>query len=219
MIRRDYIERLIEQAAQAIRKIAQLISEGQFDMALQLVRQTSEIVLGPFTPVLKQLEATSAVALVGKYDLDRIRLYAALVGEEGAIHELRGRSAEAGQCSHRSLAFYAAASSAGAHLQPADLERIALLYPKVKDGGLDNRYEEEIRRLLGRPVSSPPSRPTMPKLAEPRDTTVAPVATVHPRSRQGRLAAIRRIGCLVLIVLVILIVVGVNILRGVRLPV
>jgi hypothetical protein len=172
----------------------------------------------PFTPVLKQLEATSAVALVGKYDLDRICLYAALVGEEGAIHELRGRSAEAGQCYHRSLAFYAAASSAGAHLQPADVERIALLYPKVKDVGLDNRYEEEIRRLLGRPVSSPP-RPTMPKLAEPRDTTVAPVATVHPRSRQGRLAAIRRIGCLVLIVLVILIVVGVNILRGVRLPV
>ena len=74
MIRRDYIERLIEQAAEAIRKIAQLISEGQFDMALQVVRQTSEIVLGPLAPILKQLEATSAVDLVGKYDLDRIRL-------------------------------------------------------------------------------------------------------------------------------------------------
>jgi len=155
--------------------------------------------------------------LVGKYDLDRIRLYAALLGEEGAIHELRGRSAEAGQCYQRSLAFYAAASSAGARLQPADIERIELLYRNVRELGIDDRYEEEIPRLLDRPLSSPLG-PAPPERTELQDTTVAPVATVQPRLGQGQLNAIRRISCFVLIVLVILIVVGANILQGVRLP-
>ena len=127
MVRRDYIEKLIEQAAQALRQIAQFVAAGEFDPALQMIRRTGDLVLGPLAPLLDRLDANSAVALAGRFELDRIRMYAALTAEEGDIHQLRGHVDAARRCHSRALELYAAAARAGARLLPADEERIARL--------------------------------------------------------------------------------------------
>jgi hypothetical protein len=134
IVYRDYIERMIEQAVQAIAQIMQLVRAGDLDPAMILVHKTRDTVLGPMRPVLERVDAASAVELVGKYDLDRLRMFAALLGEEGAIHELRGKSARADQCYRHALELYAAISLAGARLKAADSERILQLEAKVGAG-------------------------------------------------------------------------------------
>jgi hypothetical protein len=131
-VQRDYIERQIEQVAQAIAQIVDLIRSGQFDPALLIVRKTSELVLGPLQPVLERLDAASAVELLGSFESDRIRMYAALLSEEGTIQELRGEAALAQQCYGRALELYTALSNSGAQLKAADWDRIDLLQPKVQ---------------------------------------------------------------------------------------
>jgi hypothetical protein len=148
-VQRDYIERMIEQLIQAFAQILELVRAGDLDPALILVHKTRDLVLGPRRPVLERVDAASAVELVGKYELDRLRMYAALLGEEGAIHELRGDNARAEQCYHRAVDLYAAISLAGTRLKAADLERIVVLLPKVEAGNMDSRYSEELRRLAG----------------------------------------------------------------------
>lgn len=145
MIRRDYIERLVEQAAQAIAQVLELVGAGHFDPALQLIRRTSATVLGPLWPLIDRLDPASAVELAGRYEIDRVRIYAALIGEEGLIHQARDRGAEAAHCARRALELYAAASLAGAKLLPADHARVARLLPLA--GGLDSRFEAEAARL------------------------------------------------------------------------
>lgn len=154
VVQRDYIERLIEQAAQAIAQILQLVRAGDLDPALIVVQKTRDLVLGPMRPVLERVDAASAVYLVGKYELDRLRMYAALLGEEGTIHQLRGKSARAEQCFRHALELYAATSLAGARLMAADLERIALLLSIVDAGNIDSRYGEELRRLADQAAPS-----------------------------------------------------------------
>jgi hypothetical protein len=140
---------MIEQVVQAFAQILELVRAGDLDPALIVVHKTRDLVLGPMRPVLERVDAASAVDLVGKYELDRLRMYAALLGEEGAIHELRGDSARAEQCYHRAVDLYAAISLAGTRLKAADLERIVVLLPKVEAGNLDSRYSQELRRLAG----------------------------------------------------------------------
>lgn len=145
MIRRDYIERLVAQAAQALAQVLELVRAGQFDPALQLIRRTSEAVLGPLWPLVDRLDPESAVQLAGRWELDRIRLYAALLGEETLVHNLRERPLEAARCGRRALELYAASALGGAQLLPADRERIALLLPLA--GDIDPRYQAEAARL------------------------------------------------------------------------
>lgn len=130
-VQRDYIERQIELVAQAIAQVVDLIRSGQFDPALIIVRKTSELVLGPLQPVLERLDAASAVDLLGAFESDRLRMYAALLSEEGTIHELRGDATRAQQCYGRALELYTALSNSGTQLKAADWDRIELLQPKV----------------------------------------------------------------------------------------
>jgi len=125
MIRKDYIERLIERVMQALAQMARLVATGQFDPALELLRRTSAEVLGPMGPLMERLDARSAAELAGRFEIDRIRLYAALTCEEAAIHEARGDAARAAACYRRGLELYEAGAAAGARLLPADEERIA----------------------------------------------------------------------------------------------
>ena len=153
-VQRDYIERMIEQVAQAFAQILELVRAGDLDPALILVHKTRDLALGPMRPVLERVDAASAVDLVGKYELDRLRMYAALLGEEGAIHDRRGDSMRAEQCYLRALDLYAAISLAGARLKAVDLERIALLLQEVEAGNIDKRYNEELQRLAGQTAPS-----------------------------------------------------------------
>ena len=134
MIRRDYIERLIERAAQALAQIARLVRTGDFEPALAVLQRTRSEVLGSLEPLLERLDAKSAAALAGRYEIDRIRLYAALTCEEGAIHEARGDAARASACYRRGLDLYAAGVEGGARLLPADDERIAAVRARVEAG-------------------------------------------------------------------------------------
>ena len=149
VVQRDYIERMIEQAAQAFAQILELVRAGDLDPAMILLQKTRDLVLGPMRPVLERLDASSAVELVGRYEMDRLRMFAALLGEEGAIHERRGKSARAELCYRHALELYAATSLAGARLKAADCERIALLQPKVAAGTIGKRFGDELRRLAG----------------------------------------------------------------------
>jgi hypothetical protein len=132
MVQRDYVVRMIEQFAQAIGEIVALVRAGEFDLALIVVRRTHDLVLGNLGPVLERLDAASVVDLIGKHDLDRVRMYAALLSEEGTIRELRGEAPRAQYCFSRALDLYAAIAGSGARLQDADWERIEMLRPKLE---------------------------------------------------------------------------------------
>lgn len=150
MIQRDYIERLIEQCAAFLSRILQLRRAGQMNSALRVVRDAADQLLGPLRPLLERLDAGSAVDVAGRFERDRIPMYAALLGEEGLIHQERGDSARAYLCCRRSLEFYAAVSLAGARLAESDLERIAVLTTAMDVEQLDARYCSEIERLTRR---------------------------------------------------------------------
>lgn len=132
MIQRDFIERLIQQAVQGLAEAIGLIRRGQLDPAMVIIEKTTDLVLGSLRPAFERLDATSAAGLVAEWELDRVRLYAALLGEQGAVHELRGNQALADQVFRRALEFYEAAGQAGVKMRPADLERLADLKARLR---------------------------------------------------------------------------------------
>jgi len=132
IVQRDYLMRMIEQCAAAIAEIAAFIRAGEFDLALIVVRKTSDLVLGNLGPVYERLDAASVVDLIGKLDMDRVRMYAALLAEEGTIRELRGEMPRAQYCFKRALDLYDAISLSGARLMTADWERVDMLRPRVE---------------------------------------------------------------------------------------
>jgi hypothetical protein len=151
MIQRDYIERLIQQCAEFLQRALSLRQAGQPDRAIELVREAQDQLVGPVRPLLERLEASSAVQVAGPGAHEHVRVYAALLGEEGLIHRQLGDSASAYLCCRRAVELYAALSLAGARIQPADLERIALLRGALgRADGLDDRYRTELDRLRGR---------------------------------------------------------------------
>ena len=132
VVHRDYLMRMIEQGALAMAEIVALILAGEFDLALIVVRKTSDLVLGNLGPVFERLDAASVVALIGKYELDRVRMYAALLAEEGTIRERSGQMPRARYCFSRALDLYEAISRSGAQLRAADWERMDMLRPKLE---------------------------------------------------------------------------------------
>jgi hypothetical protein len=119
--------------------------------ALEVVRQTIALVLGPDHALLERMEATSAVNFIGKFELDRVRLYAGLLAEEGAIHERRGDVNDAQRCRRHALELYAAGSLAGLRLDEADRERIALLRTQVDLDTIAPKYREQLDRVAAPP--------------------------------------------------------------------
>jgi len=147
VVRRDFIERLIQQVAEAVGLVLGLSRSGKLTHALDVVHQTIALVLGPDHALLERMEATSAVDFIGKFELDRIRLYAGLLAEEGTIHERRGALNDAQRCRRHALELYAAGSLAGLRLDEADQERVALLRTKVDLDGLAPRYRDALQHL------------------------------------------------------------------------
>lgn len=148
MIQRDYIERLIQQVVQTLAAMLRLRESGETDRALRAAHETEELVLGPDHQLLVRMEATTLVSMVGRYELDRVRLYAVLVGEEGVTHDAAGDGDAARRCYVRALELLAAASLAGCRLDPADRERVADLAGKVDVESLEVRYRTRIARIV-----------------------------------------------------------------------
>lgn len=150
MIQRDYIDRLIQECAQALSRMLRLNRQGQHDEALQVFGEAADRILGPIRPLVERMEPDSAVDFAGRNQLDRLRLYAALLGQEGLVHRARGDSARAYLSCRRALELYAAISLAGGALVDDDAERIGVLTTMVDVAGLDPRHRAELARL-GRP--------------------------------------------------------------------
>jgi hypothetical protein len=132
IVQRDYLMRMIEQCVVAIAEIAALIRAGEFDLALIVVRKTSDLLLGNLGPVFERLDAASLVDLMGKLELDRVRMYAALLVEEGAIRERSGQMPRARYCFSRALDLYEAILRSGSQLSTADWQRVDMLRPKLE---------------------------------------------------------------------------------------
>jgi hypothetical protein len=147
MFQRDYIERLIEECARVLSRALELRRGRQLEPALRQVRDAEEELVGPLGRVLERLEPSSAVEVAGAAQLDRVRMYAALVGEEGLIYQAMQNSASAFLCCRRSLELYAALSLARVQLDQAELERITVLMGSLDPTELDDRYLRELRRL------------------------------------------------------------------------
>jgi hypothetical protein len=147
MFQRDYIERLIEECALVLSRALELRRGRQLEPALSQVQQAEEELVGPLRRVLERLEPSSAVEVAGPAQLGRVRMFAALVGEEGLIYQAMHNSASAFLCCRRSLELYAAVSLARVRLDRAELERIAVLMGSLEASELDDRYAQELQRL------------------------------------------------------------------------
>src|SRR5579859_5993731 len=132
MLRRDYIERLIEECGETLRRAREL-------------RPGS--LLGPLRAMVEQLEASSAVVVAGQGERERLRLYAGLLGEEAVIHWERHDQASAHLAGRRALELFAAVSLAGASLDRADRDRVRALMPVVQVRDLDASYRDQLLRL------------------------------------------------------------------------
>jgi hypothetical protein len=149
VFQRDYIERLIEECVQVLSRALDLRRGRQLEPALRMVKNAEEQLVGPLRMVLERLEPTSAVEVAGPAQLDRVRMYAALVGEEGLIYQALRNSASAFLCSRRSAELYAALSLSGVKLDQAELQRIVVLTTVLDLDELDVRYSNELRRVTG----------------------------------------------------------------------
>jgi hypothetical protein len=148
MIKRDYVERLIGQVVQALALMLRLRQAGDFGAALQVVDETASRVLGPDHALLTRMEASSMVDMIGRYELERVRLYAVLVDEEGDIHADAGEAGLAEARYRRALELFAALGLAGMRLDEQDRVRIARLAEKVDLRSIDGRYRDEVARLI-----------------------------------------------------------------------
>jgi hypothetical protein len=147
VIQRDYIDRLIQECAEALRRMLRLGREGRQDEALQVFDETADRILGPIRTLVERMEPDSAVDFVGPNQLDRLRLYAALLGQQGVVHRARGDAPRAFLTCRRALELYAAISLSGGALGDDDLERIGVLTTMVDLRGVEPRYRDELGRL------------------------------------------------------------------------
>jgi hypothetical protein len=147
VIQRDYIDRLIQECADALRRMLRLGSEGKHDEALEAFGDAADRILGPIRTLVERMEPDSAVDFVGANQLERLRLYAAILGQEGIVHRARGDGARAFLSCRRALELYAAISLSGGALVDDDVERIGVLTTVVGPDALEPRYRDELARL------------------------------------------------------------------------
>ena len=151
MIQRDYIERLIEQCVEFLRRALALRKAGELEPSLAVLREAQGEMAGRLRPVLERLEATSAVEVAGLGERERVRLFAGLVAEECLTYRQLGNRTSEHLCGRRALELYAALAQAGTPLDDSDRVRITAVMLSVKLRELDPRYHDELRRLSAAP--------------------------------------------------------------------
>jgi hypothetical protein len=129
MIRKDYIERLIEQFSAAIASLLKLRRERKPDEAQQLIHDTVLSLLGMEYGTLTMADAASTAKLLGS--AVRVRVLARLVAEEGALFEEKAEPARASVRWVLALELYLEAQALGAKLEGEDARVFAELRQKV----------------------------------------------------------------------------------------
>jgi hypothetical protein len=129
MIRKDYIERLIEQFAAAFAALLKLRRERKAEEAQQLIRDTALSVLGMEYSALTMADAASTARLLG-HPL-RVMGLARLVAEEGDLLHEQGEHARATLRWGLALELFQEAQAMGATLEGEDARVLAELRKKV----------------------------------------------------------------------------------------
>lgn len=129
MIRKDYIERLIEQFAAAFASLLKLRRERKTEEAQQLIRDTALSVLGMEYSALTMADAASTARLLG-HPLRVVGL-ARLVAEDGNLLHEQGDSARATLRWGLALDLFLEAQAMGANLEGEDARVLAELREKV----------------------------------------------------------------------------------------
>jgi hypothetical protein len=129
MIRKDYIERLIEQFAAAFAALLKLRRERKTEEAQQLIRDTALSVLGMEYSALTMADAASTARLLG-HPLRVVGL-ARLVAEEGNLLHEQGEHARATLRWGLALELFLEAQAMGAALEGEDAGVLAELRGKV----------------------------------------------------------------------------------------
>ncbi|MBN1203429.1 MAG: hypothetical protein JXB05_00710 [Myxococcaceae bacterium] len=146
MIRKDYIERLIEQLAEAFAALMKARREQRAEDARQLIRDTALTVLGMEYGVLTMADAASTARLLG-HPLRVVGL-ARLVAEEGALLQEQGDGARAALRWGLALELFLEARELGATLEGEDARVFASLRANVAPTLLSEHYQ---RLLAGGP--------------------------------------------------------------------
>jgi hypothetical protein len=129
MIRKDYIERLIEQFAAALASLLKLRRERKNEEAQQLIRDTALSLLGMEYSALTMADAASTARLLG-HPL-RVVVLARLVAEEGNLLHEKGEQPRATLRWGVALDLFLEAQKMGATLEGEDARVLAELREKV----------------------------------------------------------------------------------------
>ena len=140
MIRKDYIERLIEQFAAAISALLKLRRERKTEEAQQLLRDTALSLLGMEYGTLTMADAASTAKLLGQSL--RVSVLARLVAEEGELLEQKGEPARASVRRGLALELFLEAQAMGAKLEGEDARVFAELRRKVEPTLLSERHQQ-----------------------------------------------------------------------------
>jgi hypothetical protein len=130
MIRKDYLERLIEQLAAAFKALLKLRQEQRPEEARQLIRDTALSTLGMEYDVLTMADAASTARLLGHPR--RVVGLARLVAEEGELFHEQGEPARAALRWRLALELLEEARKLGATLEGEDARVFAELRAKVE---------------------------------------------------------------------------------------
>ena len=141
VIQRDYVLRLIEQAAAALRRALDRGRAGDTAEALAALHEAQGRLLADLGPVASVLSAGSLVELAGPASHDRLAAYARLLAAEARVHNLAGDGISAGLACRRALETWAALRAAGAKLGDQDREQLEAMASELGRGLLPG-FEE-----------------------------------------------------------------------------
>lgn len=143
-IRKDFIERMIEQLVAALARILKARQEARHEDALHLIGEAARSTLGMEYRVLTMADAASTARLLG--EPSRVQVLAKLVRQEAEVRRAQGDGLGAGERFRLALELYLEARELGLRLEEEGMKEVAELREAVGEVALSERYQ----RLLAR---------------------------------------------------------------------
>ncbi|MDC0711983.1 hypothetical protein POL68_26180 [Stigmatella sp. ncwal1] len=144
MIRKDYLERLIEQFAAAFAALLKKRREQGPEAAQQLLRDTALDLLGMEYSALTMADAASTARLLGHPT--RVLCLARLVAEEGEGLQEQGQGARAALRWGLALELFLEARELGGRLEGEDARVLGALKARIEPSQLSERYQQALAR-------------------------------------------------------------------------
>ncbi|ADO67943.1 hypothetical protein [Stigmatella aurantiaca] len=144
MIRKDYLERLIEQFAAAFAALLKKRREQGPEAAQQLLRDTALDLLGMEYSALTLADAASTAKLLGHPR--RVICLARLVAEEGEGFQEQGDGTRAALRWGLALELFLEARELGGQLEGEDAQVFKALKARIEPSLLSERYQQALAR-------------------------------------------------------------------------